>query len=147
MADTTEGSRYGPGGTPTVVVVGAGFGGIAAGVKLRNAGIDTFTIIEGSPGIGGTWWDNRYPGAEVDVATLTRRFGRSLDHEALQMSRFQFRDDRIAVLSAEGIEAEGRFDDLMVRSATFRGFARHERIDDRAQVTGDTGPLLARHPL
>src|SRR5207249_12096253 len=52
---------FGPTGTPTVVVVGAGFGGIAAGVKMKQAGIDTFTIYESSLGIGGTWWDNTYP--------------------------------------------------------------------------------------
>jgi cation diffusion facilitator CzcD-associated flavoprotein CzcO len=61
--------RFGPAGTPTVVVVGGGFGGIAAGVKLRQAGIRTFTIYEKSLGIGGTWWDNTYPGAEVDVGS------------------------------------------------------------------------------
>lgn len=55
--------------TPRVVVVGAGFGGIAAGVKLLKAGINTFTIYESSLGIGGTWWDNTYPGAEVDVGS------------------------------------------------------------------------------
>ncbi|HWC37271.1 MAG TPA: NAD(P)/FAD-dependent oxidoreductase [Acidimicrobiales bacterium] len=60
---------FGPSGTPRVVVVGAGFGGIAAGVKLQQAGIDTFTIYESSLGIGGTWWDNTYPGAEVDVGS------------------------------------------------------------------------------
>ncbi len=60
---------FGPSGTPRVVVVGAGFGGIAAGVKLKRAGIDTFTIYESSLGIGGTWWDNTYPGAEVDVGS------------------------------------------------------------------------------
>jgi len=60
---------FGPAGTPRVVVVGAGFGGIAAGVKLRRAGIETFTIYESSTGIGGTWWDNTYPGAEVDVGS------------------------------------------------------------------------------
>ena len=60
---------FGPSGTPRVVVVGAGFGGIAAGVKLRKAGIHTFTIYESSLGIGGTWWDNTYPGAEVDVGS------------------------------------------------------------------------------
>ncbi len=58
---------FGPAGTPRVVVVGAGLGGIGAGVKLKQAGIDTFTIYESSPGVGGTWWDNTYPGAEVDV--------------------------------------------------------------------------------
>jgi cation diffusion facilitator CzcD-associated flavoprotein CzcO len=52
-----------------VVVVGAGFGGIAAGVKLKQAGIHTFTIYESSLGIGGTWWDNTYPGCEVDVGS------------------------------------------------------------------------------
>src|SRR5437763_10513733 len=60
---------FGPEGTPRVVVVGAGIGGIATGVKLKRAGIDTFTIYESSLGIGGTWWDNTYPGAEVDVGS------------------------------------------------------------------------------
>jgi cation diffusion facilitator CzcD-associated flavoprotein CzcO len=60
---------FGPAGTPRVVIVGAGFGGIAAGVKLQCAGVRTFTIYESSPGIGGTWWDNTYPGAEVDVGS------------------------------------------------------------------------------
>ena len=48
---------FGPAGTPRVVVVGAGFGGIAAGVKLKRAGIHTFTIYEsslGSAARGGT---------------------------------------------------------------------------------------------
>src|SRR5438477_8672033 len=58
---------YGSAGTPQVGVVGAGFGGIAAGVNLKRAGVSTFTIYETSLGIGGTWWDNTYPGAEVDV--------------------------------------------------------------------------------
>jgi cation diffusion facilitator CzcD-associated flavoprotein CzcO len=65
---------FGPAGTPRVVVIGAGFGGIAAGVKLKQAGIDTFTIYESSPGIGGTWWDNTYPGAEVDVDSNLYRY-------------------------------------------------------------------------
>jgi cation diffusion facilitator CzcD-associated flavoprotein CzcO len=55
--------------SPRVAVAGAGFGGIAAGVYLRRAGIETFTIYESSLGIGGTWWDNTYPGAEVDVGS------------------------------------------------------------------------------
>ena len=66
---TPEAQLFGPTGTPRVVVVGAGFGGIAAGVNLRRAGIETFTIYESSLGIGGTWWDNTYPGAEVDVGS------------------------------------------------------------------------------
>ena len=53
--------------SPHVVIVGGGFAGIAAGVKLQQAGIDTFTIFEKSLGVGGTWRDNTYPGCEVDT--------------------------------------------------------------------------------
>jgi len=60
---------FGPAQNPRVVVVGAGFGGIAAGVKMKQADLHTFTIYESSLGIGGTWWDNTYPGAEVDVGS------------------------------------------------------------------------------
>src|SRR5271156_956178 len=65
---------FGGGGTPRVIVVGAGFGGIGVGVKLKKAGIDTFTIYESSLGVGGTWWDNTYPGAEVDVDSNLYRY-------------------------------------------------------------------------
>lgn len=68
MRPTPE-ALFGPAGTPKVVVVGAGFGGIAAAVRLKRAGVHTFTVYESSPGIGGTWWDNTYPGAEVDVGS------------------------------------------------------------------------------
>lgn len=54
---------------PAVAIIGGGFGGIAAAIKLTKAGIDDFTIFEQSAGPGGTWWDNRYPGAEVDVSS------------------------------------------------------------------------------
>jgi cation diffusion facilitator CzcD-associated flavoprotein CzcO len=51
----------------SVVVIGAGFGGLTAGMMLRDAGVTNFRIIERASGPGGTWWNNRYPGAEVDV--------------------------------------------------------------------------------
>lgn len=50
-----------------MAIIGGGFAGIAAAVNLKNAGLHDFTIFEKSDGLGGTWWDNRYPGAEVDV--------------------------------------------------------------------------------
>jgi cation diffusion facilitator CzcD-associated flavoprotein CzcO len=51
----------------TALVVGGGFGGLAAGIYMKKAGIRDFRIIEKAAGLGGTWWDNHYPGAEVDV--------------------------------------------------------------------------------
>ena len=37
-----------------------------AGIRLKEAGIP-FTIVEKNAGVGGTWWENSYPGARVDV--------------------------------------------------------------------------------
>lgn len=53
--------------SPTVVILGAGMSGICMGIMLKRAGIDSFLIIERSPAVGGTWWDNIYPGAQCDV--------------------------------------------------------------------------------
>lgn len=50
-----------------VVVIGCGESGVLAGIRLAQAGIP-FTIIEKNEGPGGTWWENDYPGARVDVA-------------------------------------------------------------------------------
>ena len=50
-----------------VVILGAGVSGLCMGSALRKAGITSFLIIEKAAGIGGTWWDNTYPGAECDV--------------------------------------------------------------------------------
>ncbi|EFV11658.1 DUF4873 domain-containing protein [Segniliparus rugosus] len=52
-----------------VLVVGAGFSGICAGVKLKEARIDDFLIVEKGDDFGGTWWHNTYPGCAVDVTS------------------------------------------------------------------------------
>lgn len=52
---------------PKVIVVGAGFSGIAMGYYLKQMGIEDFIIIEKARAIGGTWYENKYPGAECDV--------------------------------------------------------------------------------
>jgi 4-hydroxyacetophenone monooxygenase len=51
-----------------VVVIGCGMSGILAGIRLSQAGLP-FTIVEKDDGPGGTWWENRYPGARVDVGS------------------------------------------------------------------------------
>jgi cation diffusion facilitator CzcD-associated flavoprotein CzcO len=50
-----------------VVIIGAGFGGLAAAVALRRKGIDDLLIIERADGVGGTWRQNVYPGAACDI--------------------------------------------------------------------------------
>jgi cation diffusion facilitator CzcD-associated flavoprotein CzcO len=50
-----------------VAIIGSGFSGIAAAVALQREGLHDFVMFEQSEDIGGTWWKNRYPGAEVDL--------------------------------------------------------------------------------
>ena len=50
-----------------VVIIGGGFGGLLAGARLRQAGVDDIRIIEKGGDFGGTWYWNRYPGAMCDV--------------------------------------------------------------------------------
>jgi cation diffusion facilitator CzcD-associated flavoprotein CzcO len=53
--------------TVDILIVGAGFSGLCMGIKLLEAGMKSFLIIEKSCEIGGTWWDNRYPGCACDI--------------------------------------------------------------------------------
>ena len=50
-----------------VVILGAGMSGLCMAIQLQRAGIHRFVILEKQTGLGGTWWDNTYPGAHVDV--------------------------------------------------------------------------------
>lgn len=50
-----------------VVVVGGGFGGLLAGARLREAGVESIRMIEKGGDFGGTWYWNRYPGAACDI--------------------------------------------------------------------------------
>ncbi|MFD6269358.1 flavin-containing monooxygenase [Nocardia asteroides] len=51
---------------PTVVVIGAGFGGIATALELRRRGIHRIIVLERAAGPGGVWQANQYPGARCD---------------------------------------------------------------------------------
>lgn len=59
---------------PSICIIGAGPGGIAAGVMLQQKGITNFTIFEKGLSLGGTWYHNRYPGAACDVQSKLYSF-------------------------------------------------------------------------
>jgi 4-hydroxyacetophenone monooxygenase len=50
----------------SVVVIGCGESGLLAGIRLQEAGIP-FMIVEKNTDVGGTWFENRYPGCRVDI--------------------------------------------------------------------------------
>jgi len=54
-------------GSRSVVIIGAGFGGLAMALELKRHGHDNFTILEKAADIGGVWRENTYPGAGCDI--------------------------------------------------------------------------------
>ncbi len=50
-----------------IAIIGGGFGGLLAGARLREAGLDNIRMIEKGGEFGGTWYWNRYPGAACDI--------------------------------------------------------------------------------
>lgn len=94
-----------------VIVIGAGQSGLLAAIRLKQAGIP-FTVIEKNPGVGGTWWENSYPGARVDVGNHFYCYSfEPADH----WSEFFARQP----------ELQRYFDDVMHR----HGVAEHIRFD------------------
>ena len=53
-----------------VVIIGAGFAGLGAAIRLLQSGIDDIVILERGDRVGGTWRDNTYPGAACDIPSL-----------------------------------------------------------------------------
>jgi cation diffusion facilitator CzcD-associated flavoprotein CzcO len=57
-----------------VIVVGAGFSGIGAAIKLDKAGFRDLAILEAAGGVGGAWHWNTYPGVAVDIPSFSYQF-------------------------------------------------------------------------
>ena len=66
-AETAVRPSSAPRRKPSVLIVGAGFGGIAAAIECKRHGFEDVTILERAPELGGTWFYNSYPGAACDV--------------------------------------------------------------------------------
>jgi len=67
MLETTAQGRPSAAGPRSVLIIGAGFGGIAAAIELTRSGFREVRILEKARDLGGTWYYNDYPGAACDV--------------------------------------------------------------------------------
>jgi len=76
---------------PSIAVLGAGLGGLCAGIKLKEAGFDNLFIFEKAAKVGGTWRDNTYPGCccDIQVALYQFSFAPSLDWSHLFPRHFE----------------------------------------------------------
>ncbi|MGB0407008.1 MAG: NAD(P)-binding protein, partial [Pseudomonadales bacterium] len=54
----------------TFAFIGGGFAGLVTGARLKEAGITDVRILEKGGDFGGTWYWNRYPGAQCDTASM-----------------------------------------------------------------------------
>ncbi len=60
--------------THKIIIIGSGFSGICIALKLKQAGIHDFIILEKASELGGTWRENSYPGAECDIPSALYSF-------------------------------------------------------------------------
>ena len=60
--------------TPRIAIIGAGVCGIGAAARLARAGIRSFQIFDSATRVGGTWNQNHYPGASVDVPSILYQY-------------------------------------------------------------------------
>ncbi|MEV6279681.1 NAD(P)/FAD-dependent oxidoreductase [Nocardia sp. NPDC051832] len=130
-AATAESPHY------EVVVIGAGIGGICAGVKLQEIGVDDFLIVDRIAGLGGTWLTHHYPdaGCDIPVTTYQFSFARKPDWERL----FPKRDEILAYLE----EVAATYD--LPRRMRFGTTIVREEWDDAEQLWrlhADSGEVI-----
>jgi cation diffusion facilitator CzcD-associated flavoprotein CzcO len=65
--------------SPRILILGAGMSGMCMGIRLGQSGIDSFTILEKTDRVGGTWRDNVYPGVACDVPSHLYSYSFELD--------------------------------------------------------------------
>jgi len=127
-----------------VIVIGAGFGGIGASIKLANLGVE-HVILEKADDVGGTWWANRYPGCRCDVPSHLYSFSFApnpdwSDSYSLQPEIWRYLR---RVAEEHGVINRIRFG-CKVESATWDDTAKHWVLETSdGTMTGDV--LIAAH--
>ncbi|SDA32688.1 Predicted flavoprotein CzcO associated with the cation diffusion facilitator CzcD [Methylobacterium sp. UNC378MF] len=122
-----------------VLIVGAGFSGLAMAIRCRQAGIGPLQVIEKADGIGGTWHDNTYPGAACDIPS--HLYSLSFAPKA-DWSRMYAPQPEILAYLRETAERNGLMP-LIRLGTTFRG-ATWDETRGLWQVETDRGPILTR---
>jgi cation diffusion facilitator CzcD-associated flavoprotein CzcO len=118
----------------SVLIVGAGFGGIAAAVELRRAGFGDVTVLERGSTLGGVWRENTYPGAGCDIPSPYYSF--SYEPNRSWPLRFSLRQEIMAYLSRTAAKygVTPRYG-VTVTGAEFR--------DGQWHVSTSAGPFVA----
>jgi cation diffusion facilitator CzcD-associated flavoprotein CzcO len=126
-----------------IVIVGAGFGGIAAAIELRRHGFDDIAILESAPELGGTWFYNDYPGAACDVPShmYSFSFAQRRDWSRLCSPRQEILGYLNEVVDAHGVRPLIRCAET-VTSATFDETAARWQLTTEAGDSYDADAVI-----
>ena len=120
----------------TVAFIGGGFAGLVTGARLKEAGIDDVRIIEKGGDFGGTWYWNRYPGAQCDTACVRLHAAARRDRpHADREVRARARDPRALPAHREAVRP------LRQRAVPHRG--HRPRVGRRRGRAGSSAPTGA----
>ena len=133
-----------------VAIIGAGFGGVGAGIRLQQAGRTDFVILERADAVGGTWRDNTYPGCTCDVPSHLYSFSFAPNPDwshgfSRQPEIWAYLD---AVTDRYAIRPYIRFGTELAEARWDSGRARWQLRTSRGDMTADVviaaaGPLSA----
>lgn len=103
---------------PSVAIVGAGFGGLAAAIELLRHSHTDLTVFERSEHVGGVWQANQYPGAACDVPSVIYQFSFALkpDWSRRYGTQAEIRRYLDEVATEHGVKEKVRFGTEVVRA-------------------------------
>ena len=123
-----------------VAVIGAGFSGIGAAIKLDRAGFSDFVVLEEGDGVGGAWHWNTYPGIAVDIPSFSYQF--SFEKRS-DWSRVYAPGNELKAYAEHCVDKYGVRDRIRLNSKVV-GAAFDEQANVWRLRTADGGGLTAR---
>lgn len=116
-----------------IVIVGSGFAGLCLAIKLHEAGIRDFVVLEKAEALGGTWRDNRYPGCACDVPSYlySYSFAPSREWSRMYAGSDEIRAYLERVATERDVRGYLRFGAELTRASRADGRWTVETVDGR----------------
>ncbi len=135
--------------TVDVAIIGAGFSGLAAAVRLQERGNPSFIVFERAAAVGGTWRDNTYPGCGCDVRShlYSFSFNPNPGWSRVYSKQPEIQQYLVETVSKFGLAPHIRYNTEIIRTEFSEETGRWTLTDRAGQQTtaraviGATGPL------